>query len=89
MITKRMKLKMLRAFFVGDIRKPLRLSPERWAALLGCIFDEGVGVDEMAGLMRQAGFTERRRAKNTFYARPTDKLIEYAADKHDLIEFLR
>lgn len=54
MITKRMKLKMLRAFFVADVRKPLRLSPERWAALLGCIFDEGVGVDEMAALMRQA-----------------------------------
>ena len=89
MMTKRMKLKMLRAFFVADIRKPLRLSPERWTALLGCLFGEDVGVDEMAGLMRQAGFTERRRAKNTFYVRPTDKLIEYAADKHDLIEFLR
>lgn len=89
MISKRMKLKMLRAFFVADVRKPLRLSPERWAALLGCIFDEGVGVDEMAALMRQAGFTERRRAKNTFYVRPTDKLIEYAADKPDLIKFLR
>ena len=88
-MTKRMRLKMLRAFFVADIRKPLRLSPERWAALLECIFDEGVGVDEMAALMKQAGFTERRRAKNTFYARPTDKLMEYATDKPDLIEFLR
>lgn len=88
-MTRRMKLKTLRAFFVADIRKPLRLSPERWAALGGCLFGEGVGVDEMAGLMRQAGFTERRRAKNTFYVSPTDKLMEYAADKHDLIEFLR
>lgn len=89
MMTKRMKLKMLRAFFVADIRKPLRLSPERLSVLLGCLFDEGVGVNEMAGLMRQAGFTERRRAKNTFYVRPTDKLMEYAADKPNLIKFLR
>lgn len=89
MMTKRMKLKMLRAFFVGDIRKPLRLSPERWAALGGCLFGEGVGVDEMAALMKQAGFTERRRAKNTFYVRPSDKLMGYAADRPGLIEFLR
>ena len=89
MMTKRMKLKMLRAFFVADIRKPLRLSPERWAALVGCLLDEGVGVDEMAALMKQAGFTERRRAKNTFYVRPTDKLMEYATDKHDLMKFLK
>ncbi len=89
MMTKRMKLKMLRAFFVADIRKPLRLSPERWAALGGCLFGEGVGVDEMAALMKQAGFTERRRAKNTFYVRPSDKLMEYAANRPGLIEFLR
>lgn len=87
-LTKRKKLKMLREMFTANVRTPLRLYPEEWAELLSLVFDEPVIVEEMAALMAQAGFKERRRIKNTFYASPSEALIEHAQQRPGIWMYL-
>ncbi len=77
-MTKRMKLKLLRKWFVQSLAKPIRLSAQHFAELLEVLFQENTTEEDATELMTQAGFMERKRSRGTFYVVPTDELLGYA-----------
>lgn len=81
---KRQRLRMLRLFFRKEIRVPVRWSAEEWQRVAGLILDADLSSDEVTALMKQAGHTERRRKRGTFYVRPTDALMEFAECRPEL-----
>lgn len=81
---KRQRLRMLRLFFREEIRVPVRWSAEEWQRVVSLICGDDLSTDEVTALMKQAGHTERRRVKNTFYVRPTDALMQFAEYRPEL-----
>lgn len=81
MITKRMKLKLLRMFFKENLRTPLRLPAQHFGELIADLFGEKrIDEGDVSAMMKQAGFLERRNIKGTFYVKPTPYLFMYAEE---------